>query len=287
MFNSSVGFSPLYMPYECVHFSGDLSVYPFSCKGSFDAKFFWLQEGGLTVQIGDRQNEMKTGDMLVISPNLDFSVSVSGTETPDLLVIRIDPSQLGFPVNTPELKNMFTEAARQGLPALISAEDAKANDLSVLAAKCFRETEEKLYGWETMMLSLVRLLSLKMIRFWRKQGLKFSGNRIEADPMFAVTSYIHQHVQDGLRVEELASRCNLSYPWFAKRFREIYGISCKEYIEQVRVSRVEAYLSYTDWDLTEISRITGYADCSHMIKNFKRLKQTTPGQFRMSRREKI
>ena len=34
---------------------------------------------------------------------------------------------------------------------------------------------------------------------------------------------------DSLKVEDLAKLCGLSYPWFAKKFREIYGISCKEY----------------------------------------------------------
>ncbi len=287
MLNSSAGFRPLYMPYECVRFSGDSGAIGFSCKGSFDEKVFWLQKGSVQFQIRDEKIGMKAGDMLVVPPELDFSVSDTDSEASELSVIRIDPSQLGYPVYTPELKSICREAARQKIDLLISAEEAEENGLTSIAAKCFGETEALRYGWETMVLSLTRQLNLTIIRLWQRRGLKISGNHFEEDPMYEITTYIHQHVQDGLRVEELASRCNLSYPWFAKKFREIYGISCKEYIERVRVSRVEAYLCYTDWDLTEISRITGYADCSHMIKNFKRLKQTTPGQFRMSRRMKF
>ena len=85
-------------------------------------------------------------------------------------------------------------------------------------------------------------------------------------------------------MEDLAARCGLSYPWFAKKFREIYGISCKDYIEQIRVAQVEKYLLFTDLDLMRISELTGYADCSHMIKNFKRIMDTTPGQYRLKNR---
>ena len=84
-------------------------------------------------------------------------------------------------------------------------------------------------------------------------------------------------------MEDLAEKCGLSYPWFAKKFRDLYGISCKEYIEQIRVAEVEQYLRFTDMDLTQISEATGYADCSHMIKNFKRVMDITPGQFRQQK----
>ena len=67
--------------------------------------------------------------------------------------------------------------------------------------------------------------------------------------------------------------------------REMYGIGCKEYIEKVRISKVEHYLLFTDYDLRYISRETGYADCSHMIKDFRRLMGTTPGQFRQERKK--
>ncbi len=287
MFNSSVGFSPLYMPYECVRIPAEATTFPLSVPGSFDVKLFWVRRGEATVDCGEETTPVNEGDMLVVCPDRDFTVNIPEGTTPDIMVIRIDPNQMGYPVYTPELKTIYMEAARQHMPALIPAEEAKENHLTDLAEECLREDESCGYGWETMELSLVRQITLRIIRLWRSRGMKYTSSRVEVDPMFAVTAYIHQHVHDGLRVEELASRCNLSYPWFAKKFREMYGISCKEYIERVRVSRVEAFLCYTDWDLTEISRVTGYADCSHMIKNFKRLKHTTPGQFRMSRREKM
>ena len=48
---------------------------------------------------------------------------------------------------------------------------------------------------------------------------------------------------------------------------------------------VEQFLLLTDMDLSRISKETGYADCSHMIKNFKRLMGITPGQYRLQRRK--
>ena len=122
------------------------------------------------------------------------------------------------------------------------------------------------------------------MRLWIRDGFTVEARTIRTDPIYSVTSYIDRHIREALKVEELARYCGLSYPWFAKRFREIYGISCKEYIEKVRISKVEHYLLFTSYDLNYISQETGYADCSHMIKDFRRLKHTTPGQFRADRK---
>ena len=81
-------------------------------------------------------------------------------------------------------------------------------------------------------------------------------------------------------MEELAARCSLSYPWFAKRFHELFGLSCKQFIRHMRTEAVEQYLIHSDLDLADISSRTGYTDSSHMVKDFRRLTEMTPGQFR-------
>ena len=50
--------------------------------------------------------------------------------------------------------------------------------------------------------------------------------------------------------------------------------------EHIRTGTVEQYLVYTDLDLAEISARTGYTDCSHMVKDFRRMIGVTPGHFR-------
>ena len=57
--------------------------------------------------------------------------------------------------------------------------------------------------------------------------------------------------------------------------------SCKEYIEAMRIYKVEELLLFTQYDLSRISQETGFSDCSHMIKSFKKRRGITPKQFRM------
>ena len=93
--------------------------------------------------------------------------------------------------------------------------------------------------------------------------------------------YIDRHSQENINIEELAHKYNMSYSYFAKLFLKYYGQSCKQYIEFVRLSKVENLLLFTGHDLSYIAGETGFADCSHLIRTFKKRYQMTPKQFRL------
>jgi len=57
-----------------------------------------------------------------------------------------------------------------------------------------------------------------------------------------ITEYIDDHLNEDLRVEDLAKKCNMSYSYFAKCFAELYGQSCKHYISFLRLCKAENML---------------------------------------------
>ena len=96
-----------------------------------------------------------------------------------------------------------------------------------------------------------------------------------------ILSYIDSNSEYDLRVSDIAEKCNMSYSYFAKSFKEIYGQSCKEYIETIRLNKAEKLLKFTDMDIAQISQETGFSDSSHLIKCFRNKYNITPKQFRM------
>ena len=57
-----------------------------------------------------------------------------------------------------------------------------------------------------------------------------------------VLMYIDDHSQENINIESLARTYHMSYSYFARQFRKYYGQSCKQYIEFVRLSKVENLL---------------------------------------------
>ena len=60
----------------------------------------------------------------------------------------------------------------------------------------------------------------------------------------------------------------------------MYGRTCKEHLELIRVEKAEEMLKFTDYTLNEIAQELGYADQSHFARVFKNLKGITPGSVR-------
>ena len=284
MFNSSEFHDsglPLSMPFNCSVISSNTSLPVGTKEKTYYAEFFFLRKGSISFSLDNHSFTLFPGEVLSLFPGAERSLSAAADQAFECVWIQVDPDQMtDFPCYTPGLKTILLDAAKQRMPIRLTSAQAESIGLVPLLESAVSEQAGQDYGWGLAAQSWLYLAYSALIRFWQKRGLVISPVPASEDPILSITAYINQHVQDGLRVEDLAARCALSYPWFAKKFREIYGVSCKEYIEQVRISRVAEYLRYTNWDLTEISKATGYADCSHMIKNFKRLRGTTPGQYR-------
>lgn len=128
-----------------------------------------------------------------------------------------------------------------------------------------------------------------IVRYWQNTGFTIDADAYTEEEnydIFNILPYISNHLDSELKVSDIAASCGLSYSYFAKKFLEVYGKSCKEYIEEMRIYKVEELLLFTDFDLTYISQLTGFSDCSHLIKSFKNRKNITPKQFRILNKKK-
>lgn len=149
---------------------------------------------------------------------------------------------------------------------------------------CIKELENRNYGYDILVCSHISALLSYFARNWIARGLdideaiRMSDNK--ASTFAGITEYIEKHYNEPLKISSLAGMCGMSYSNFAKLFKQTYHQSCKEYIEFIRINKAEGLLLMTNLDLTNISNETGFADCSHLIRTFKKWKGITPGQWR-------
>ncbi len=278
--------NPLSMPFECFEFDSSVNPFPVKDHCHYFAETILGIDGTLQVTRGAETHVIQPGELLVIPPLMHHSITSADGKTVHYGVIKHDLSQhddaLGY---APHPRSLMLEAEQSHLSFHLSAQQVHEHGMDAMFMQCIQEYRERDFAYDLKIRSLLFLIFTALVRIWIQEGLSLQTRNTPTDPLYTITAHINRNIQESLKVEDLARHCGLSYPWFAKRFREIYGISCKEYIEKVRISKVEHYLLFTDYDLNYISQATGYADCSHMIKDFRRLKHTTPGQFRQSRKK--
>nr|MCR5148647.1 AraC family transcriptional regulator [Eubacterium sp.] len=186
----------------------------------------------------------------------------------------------------PDVSSVLSYIAQLKEPHYIFNDtDFEGDSLRSFFDQMVSEVNQKAYGFYTYIYNRITSLLLQMIRKWYKSGIDLNHDEIinrDSSSLHEALIYIDRHSNESISIEHLAKLSNMSYSYFAKQFHSKYGQSCKQYIEFVRLIKAENLLLFTDYDLSYIANETGFSDCSHLIRCFKRKYNTTPKQFRKS-----
>ena len=278
----------LFASVNCYLHTTERPEFPVPLHWHYFAEIIRVRSGSLKIRRAEQVFTLSAGDAIFFNPLTQHSLDYGEPGVPSTYeVVRLDMEQFGdLPSYSPDLRGLMLEAERRGLPMVFTAKELHDNHMDNMIDMCVQEYLNRSYGYDLRIRSLLYLIYTSVIRRWISDGFVPQNYAPRIEPIYTLPSYIARNIQDPLKVEDLADFCGLSYPWFARKFHQIYGMSCKEYIEKVRIRRVEHYLQFTDCDLNYISQHTGYADCSHLVRDFRKFRNTTPGQFRQAFRKK-
>lgn len=274
-------------PIEAFLFDTRTMPFPVESHWHYFIEIIYLLEGTTWITCNEDTHILNPGEMIFLPPQAVHSVYSTTPMPPRYVVLKFAPNQAGFSESyLPRIGTVFRNASKTlKLPITFSQKDFSDFALEDFFLRCVKEMEEKRYGYDSFLRSLIIQLNVELLRIWREHGFTQESDSTEKEEDFSihdVLMYIDSHSQENIRVEELAKMCHMSYSYFAKTFHRLYGQSCKEYMEFVRLSKVENLLLFTNYDLNYISNETGFADCSHLIRVFKRKYHMTPKQYRLA-----
>lgn len=275
-------------PYEAFLFDTTVNVFPIRSHWHYFIEFIYMISGTALIDCDQVTYALEPGDLILFHPKSVHSIYATTSTPLKYAVLKFDINRLNSANSyTPKLQAVFQSAKNDPLaPIYFPAESLTNIDLQESMFDCIKEVDTKDYGYDLRIQSHLYTILIEIIRLWRKNDFdtdKSVSYRSEMDSIYTITEYIDKHSHESLSVKDLADKCHMSYSYFAKNFHQLYGQSCKEYIEFVKICKVEDFLLCTDFDLNYISQETGFSDCSHLIKTFKKLRNTTPKQFRKER----
>ena len=274
-------------PIETFIFDTGKMPFPVLQHWHYFAEFLYIMDGAATVTCGHRTFVAREGELVILYPSSVHSIDHAEGGLRLFTGLKFDTGK--FP-NTdsyaPSAADIFRFADQNGMQIHFSAEEAAQLQCRDIFADCVKETAQRRYGCDVILRSQIYRLIFGIIRHWIADGLDLNHCPKRAPDSVGienVTELIDSRLTEHLRVADIADACHMSYSGFAAKFREMYGMSCKEYIEQMRLFKAEEYLLFTDLDLSGISQKTGFSDCSHFIRSFRKYRGITPKQFRMQK----
>jgi len=261
--------------------------FPIESHWHYFVEILYVTKGEISVICNETTYVLHKDEMIFIPPQVVHGILTSNKNYGDYVVLRFDANLMKFSMGYMPSVNTVTKLYKQekDLKLTFSKEDFTDFDLDNFFNTCLIESDAKNYGYDQFMQYHVSLLLIRIFRYWHEHGISLD-QAIEEDTfnIHDILMYIDKHSHEHIRMDTLAKKCNMSYSYFAKVFHELYGQSCKEYIEFIRLSKVENLLLFTDYDLNYISSETGFSDCSHLIRVFKRRYGVTPKKYRANAR---
>jgi AraC-like DNA-binding protein len=98
-----------------------------------------------------------------------------------------------------------------------------------------------------------------------------------------ISTYIDAHLDDRVRIAELAAMARLGPSHFRRAFKKCFGVSPHTYLTQRRIKRAQDLMMTTDTSICEIALAVGFSDQAHLTTRFHRAVGTTPHAWRRER----
>ncbi|WP_244432630.1 helix-turn-helix transcriptional regulator [Holophaga foetida] len=148
--------------------------------------------------------------------------------------------------------------------------------------RLYYECEQALPLRDPMMANLLNHLILTLVRDHDKDvEIVQAGRSQESNALSPVISHIHAHYRT-ITLQELASRFNYSPSRLSDLFKRHVGKTFNTFIRELRIHKAARLLKSTRIRISDIAEHLGYADTSHLNKEFRHFFRTTPAAYRQS-----
>lgn len=277
-------------PQEALLFDSRKDLLPVRPHWHYYMEIICMREGSVQVESDGETAILEPGDFYMFFPEAVHALYAVEGKVAFYEVLKFDVSKIHTANSyTPRLGVILRSLRNeQKVPMLFKAAQIEHLRIGETMRWIREELDRKEYGYDMLVQSYITAIMVGVLRCWRAAGYNLEtvmATKSDAVSIHNITAYIDDHAGEELKVEQLATKCNMSYSYFAKSFHSLYGRSCKEYIEMIRICKAEDLLLFTDCDLGFISQETGFADSSHLIKTFRKLKGITPKQYKNKNRK--
>ena len=276
-------------PYEAFIFEAEHSgIFPVRSHWHYFIEILYMIEGQAYVEAGKETCVLEPGDLIIFYSQVPHSIYLSGSFPLHYYVLKFDPMHLDIPSSSlPGISDILRMAESEPkVRCYFRRKELEHTRMKALFDRAVDVVTHKKFGYDIQAHSLYCMIISELLSIWYENGFrihKIPADNSDQKALVSAAQYINCHYPEEIRVEQLAALAGMSYSSFAAKFHRYYGMPCSTYIRKVRISHVEDLLLQTDYDLTYISQETGFCDCSHLIRAFRKEKGTTPKQFRFSR----
>jgi len=231
--------------------------------------------------IGDSIEPFAEGDLVLIGPNTPHAWRGINSGEAHVITIQFHPDFLGDKTlerNLMSSINDMLSRSRRGIQ--FTCENIESIKKRIRALSDYN-------GFD----SLINFISLL-------HDLSISKNQIQlASPSYfghidtakshrieKVTKYLQDHLQDNIRIKEVADLLCMTESAFSHFFKRRTQRSFTDYLLDLKIDRASQLIIESDLSISEVCFQSGFNNISHFNRTFKKKKGNTPSEVRSEKR---
>ncbi|KPG70080.1 AraC family transcriptional regulator [Enterococcus sp. RIT-PI-f] len=236
-----------------------------------DLTILLVLKGQVTVQHDTHARTLRSNDLYCL--NGHQLATLSPVNSGDCVVLSLQIDSLFFAAQFPAFYTVHFH---------IPAENAAANGelLHTITELCLNEfnqtAEQKTY--RLMKLEAIIYLLIQRYQTKRHHPIQISGYQ----QLPEILDYIDSHIQQGLKVKDIAETFYLSESALSKLFKKETGEQISHYIKKIQIHKSLPALTYSKKSIEQIALEAGFASVKVYREQFKKLIKMTPTAYRQS-----
>ena len=138
--------------------------------------------------------------------------------------------------------------------------------------------EEKKYFYRESVKGLLRTFIVELLRM-RDGEEQMKRKAVIIAPAI---EYVEEHYSKPIKISSMAKACSISESHFRRLFLDHMNMKPLDYVNLVRVHKACDMMQKTDYSMEEIAYKTGFENISTFNRNFKKIVEITPYQWKKS-----
>lgn len=239
-------------------------------KISSEHRIWNITSGNLYIKHNNKTFTLTKGDVLLLSPGTRYSASTDENGCEFLYV--------HFAVR---IGNNLDILSDENFAGVISKEFIGRDclDYCEKGIKYYIENTAASFGSYVSFINYFEKI-IDTIKAGNISYFDHTDTEIPTSKLWKTMSYIGSHFSEQLSVADLAERAGMSEKYFSRRFKDMLGISPKQYIMQCRMNYASNNLLSTTDSIQNIALDSGYADIYSFSKAFKKYYGESPALYR-------
>lgn len=241
-------------------------IFPTPATSLF-TKCYYVTKGSYTAYIDNHKHEIKAGDMLLIPSGVQFNFGK------ELKVFKQYWIHFNLSIQEPNYSQMNNLLAYVDTNYIIHV--GNSGKLVSQFQSIFSNSKlNYIINQFNLRTSIMNLVS-----FFFDHSL-INDKKNPKSVVYNVTNYINEHIQENIKLKELAAIAHMEQCYFIRYFKKITGLSPMQYTINKKFEIVRGLLDHTEQSVKEIMIKVGFYDASSFSRAFKKYSGFTPTEYK-------